>query len=325
MKATASRSEAATFKGRDSRMTQQSQARGDGSVVTGTPRSFGAGREVEASRASTAERRTVDPALFDASTPNIARVYNYWLGGKDNFAADRAQAERLIAIHPGVALLARQSRFFLATAVEWLAQQGVTQFLDLGCGLPTGENTHEIAEAVHPDCRVVYVDADPIVVAHARALLQGPGVHVIRGDMAEPDAILADVRAQGMINLAKPTAVLLAMVLHFFDAATASAIVATFARAVTPGSYFVLSVGSGDEQTGGALVREYQAGTLYNHSLAQIAAFLDGLELIPPGVTDAVAWMPASPSQAPPKQTGAHILAAVARKPEEGTQAISLS
>jgi SAM-dependent methyltransferase len=293
--------------------------------MTGTRASSRVRHVVDAPPATTAERRTVEPPLFDTSTPNIARVYNYWLGGKDNFPADRAEAERLIAVYPRLPSLARQSRLFLARAVEWLAQQGITQFLDLGCGLPTGENTHEIADAIRPNCRVVYVDADPMVVAHARALLECPGVCVIRGDMAEPDAILADVRAQGLINLAEPTAVILAMVLHFFDAATASAIVAAFARAATPGSYFVLSVGSGDEQTGGALVREYRAGALHNHSLAQIAAFLEGegLELIPPGVADAVAWIPGSPGQPPPAQTGGHILAGVARKPEARTQAFA--
>ena len=139
--------------------------------------------------------------------------------------------------------------------------------------------------------------------------------------MAEPDAILADVRAQRLINLAEPTAVILAMVLHFFDAATASDIVATFARAVTPGSYIVLSVGSGDERTGDALAREYQAGTLYNHSLKQISAFVEDLELVPPGVTDAMAWMPGSPSQPPPPPSGGRILAGVARKPDAGTRA----
>lgn len=269
--------------------------------------------------------RTLEPLLFDTSAPNIARVYNYLLGGKDNYATDRAEAERLIAVYPELTCLARQSRLFLARAVEWLAQQGIAQFLDLGCGLPTGENTHEIADAVHPDCRVVYVDADPIVVSHARVLLQSPGVSVIRGDMAEPDAILADVCARGLINLAEPTAVILAMVLHFFDATTASAIVTTFARAATPGSYFVLSVGSGDEQTGRALVREYKAGALYNHSLTQIVAFLEGtgLELIPPGVTDALAWIPGLPSQSPPAPTGGHILACVAKKPEARTSAFT--
>jgi SAM-dependent methyltransferase len=213
---------------------------------------------------------------------------------------------------------------FLARAVHWLAEQGVTQYLDLGCGLPTGQNTHEIAQAVHPGCRVVYVDADPIVLVHARALLRAPGVTAIRGDMAEPDAILAHLRAQRPINLAKPTAVILAMVLHFFDAANASDIVATFARAVPPGSYIVLSMGSGDERTGDALAREYQAGMLYNHSFKQISAFVEDLELVPPGVTDAMAWMPGSPSRSPAPTSGGRILACVARKPSAGTRAFPL-
>jgi SAM-dependent methyltransferase len=288
--------------------------------VTGSRGNFGAGHEVEAPCPASAERQTVEPTLFDTSMPNIARVYDYWLGGKDNYAADRAEAERLIAVYPRLPFLARQSRLFLSRAVQWLAEQGVTQFLDLGCGLPTGQNTHQIAHAVSPGCRVVYVDADPVVVSHVRALLCGPGVIAIHGNLTEPDAILADLRRRrDPINLAEPTAVILAMVLHFFDAATARGIVAAFARAVTPSSYLVLSVGSGDEQTGDALVREYQAGTLYNHSFAQIAAFLDGLELTPPGLTDAMSWMPGSPRQPPPGQTGGHILAGVARKPEAGT------
>ena len=288
--------------------------------MTGTDASFGAGDNADATWVTPAESRTIEPPLIDTSTPNIARVYDYWLGGKDNYEADRAEAERLIAVYPRLPFLARQSRLFLAKAVRWLAEQGVTQFLDLGCGLPTGQNTHEIAQAVRPDCRVVYVDADPIVLAHARALLRGPGVTATRGDMAEPDAILADIRAHGLINLAEPTAVILAMVLHFFDAATAGDIVATFARAVTPGSYIVLSVGSGDEQTGDALAREYQASTLYNHSFKQVAAFVEDLELVPPGVTDAMSWMPGSPSQSPPPQSGGRILAGVARKPDAGTE-----
>jgi O-methyltransferase involved in polyketide biosynthesis len=293
--------------------------------VTGSRANFRTGDKVEEIVATPAECWPAEPALFDTSTPNIARVYDYWLGGKDNYAADRAEAERLIAVYPWLPFLARQSRLFLARAVQWLAKQGVTQFLDLGCGLPTGQNTHEIAQAVHPDCRVVYADADPIVVAHARALLQGPGVTAIRGDIAEPDAILAEVRAQRLVNLAEPTAIVLAMVLHFFDAATVSEIVTTFARAVPPGSYLVLSVGSGDEETGDALTREYQAGTLHNHSFKQIAAFVEDLELVPPGVTDAMAWIPGSPSQPPPPQPGGRILAGVGRKSEADTQVSPLS
>jgi SAM-dependent methyltransferase len=288
--------------------------------VTRTSSSFSAGHEADAPRITHVERWTPESTLFDPSCPNIARVYDYWLGGKDNFPADRAEAERLIAVYPQIPLLARQSRLFLTRAVQWTAKQGVTQFLDLGCGLPTGRNTHEIAQAVHPDCRVVYVDADPVVLSHARALLRGPGVTAIHGDLGEPSEILADLRARHLINLAEPTVVILGMVLHFFDAATARDIVATFARAVTPGSYFVLSVGSGDEQTGDALARDYRAGTLYNHSFAQIAAFLENLEPIPPGITDAVAWMPGLPGLPPPAQSGERILAGVARKPEAETQ-----
>jgi hypothetical protein len=197
--------------------------------MTRTRASSGASDDVDTTRSAPTESQTAEPKLFDTSTPNIARVYDYWLGGKDNYEADRAEAERLIAVYPRLPLLARQSRLFLARAVHWLAEQGVAQYLDLGCGLPTGQN---IAQAVHPGCRVVYVDADPIVLVHARALLRAPGVTAIRGNMAEPDAILADVRAQRLINLAEPTAVILAMVLHFFDAATASDIVAAFARSV---------------------------------------------------------------------------------------------
>jgi SAM-dependent methyltransferase len=288
--------------------------------VTESHANFRTGDKVEEIVATPAECWPAEPALFDTSTPNIARVYDYWLGGKDNYAADRAEAERLIAVYPRLAFLARQSRLFLARAVQWLAKQGVTQFLDLGCGLPTGMNTHEIAQAVHPDCRVVYADADPIVVAHARALLQAPGVTAIRGDMAEPDAILAEVRAQRLVNLTESAAVIFAMVLHFFDAVTASDIVATVARALAPGSYIVFSVGSGDEETGDALTREYQAGPLYNHSFKQIVTFAEGLELVLPGVTDAMTWMPGSPSQPPPPQSGGRILAGVARKPEAETQ-----
>jgi hypothetical protein len=197
--------------------------------VTGTPGSLGADHEVEAPRATSAERLVVEPTLFDASTPNIARVYDYWLGGKDNYGVDRAEAERLIAVYPRLPFLARQSRLFQAIAVQWLAERGVTQFLDLGCGLPTRQNTHQIAQATRPDCRVVYVDADPVVVSHAQALLCGPGVTAIRGDITAPGAILAEVSRAHLINLAEPMAVILAMVLHFFDAATAHDIVTTFA------------------------------------------------------------------------------------------------
>ncbi len=259
-----------------------------------------------------------DRSWFDASKPNIARVYDFLLGGKDNYAADRAEAARLVEVFPLLPLRARQNRLFLARAVTWLAGQGIGQFVDIGCGLPTANNTHQVAQAAHPGCRVAYVDQDPVVISHARALLSGPGVTALRGDLADPDAILADPALQGLITLAEPVAVIVAMVLHFFDAATARGIVAAITRATVPGSYVVISAGSGDEQTGGRLAREYQASTLYNHSPAQIGAFFDGLDLIPPGLADAAAWVPgpAAPSRA--RLCGGHILAGVGRKPSAG-------
>ena len=257
----------------------------------------------------------LEPAAFDASRPNIARVYDFWLGGKDNYAADRAEATRLLEVYPLLPQLARQNRLFLVRAVTWLAGQGIRQFLDIGCGLPTAQNTHQVAQAAHPDCRVAYVDQDPVVVSHARALLSGPGVIALPGDLADPGAILADPALRCLIKLTEPVAVIMAMVLHFFDAACARSIAGTFTRAIAPGSYVVISAGSGDEETGGRLAREYRVGTLYNHSPAQIGAFFDGLDVLTPGLTDAEAWVPGSAAPSEARRGGGHILAGVGRKP----------
>lgn len=165
------------------------------------------------------------------------------------------------------------------------------------------------------DSRVVYVDSDPIVLSHARAIFRDPGVTVMRGNLAEPGDVLATLREWHPVNLDEPVVVILAMVLHFFGAETARGIVTGLAREVPPGSYFVLSVGSGDERTGEALAREYQAGTIYNHSLASFTAFFESLELIPPGVTDAVAWTPGSSGLPSPAHSDGRILVGVARKP----------
>ncbi len=256
---------------------------------------------------------------FDASRPNIARVYDFLLGGKDNYAADRAEAARLLEVFPLLPLRARQNRLFLARAVTWLAgQEGVRQFIDIGCGLPTAQNTHQVAQAVHPGCRVAYVDRDPVVIAHASALLSAPGVIAVQADLADPAGILADPALRDVINLAEPAAVILAMVLHFMDAATARGITGAITGALAPGSFVVISAGSGDEQTGRMLAREYQAGPLYNHSPAQIGAFFEGLDLIPPGLTDAWAWEPGPAAPLRPGLRGGHILAGVGRKAATG-------
>jgi S-adenosyl methyltransferase len=264
-------------------------------------------------------RSTLDPGrwaahpAFSVSRPSIARVYDYWLGGKDNFAADRDEADRLLLVYPLLRAKARENRLFLARAVNWLADLGIRQFVDIGSGLPTAQNTHQVAQAVDPACRVAYVDYDPIVVAHARALLSADGVTAAEGDLGDPAAILGDPGVGQVIRLGDPVGLILAMVLHFFDAQAISEIMTTIVRSIAPGSYVVISVGSGDEQTGGRLAREYGAGTLYNHAPAQILRFFDGLELVGPGLADAGDWDPLGAAR-PPAETGGHILVGVGSK-----------
>jgi O-methyltransferase involved in polyketide biosynthesis len=256
--------------------------------------------------------RAAHPA-FTVSRPNIARVYDYWLGGKDNFAADRDEADRLLQAYPLLQAKVRENRLFLARAVNWVADQGIRQFVDIGSGLPTAQNTHQVAQAVDPSCRVAYVDYDPIVVAHARALLSADGVTAAEGDLGDPAAILGDSGVGQVIRLGEPVGLILGMVLHFFDVQAVGEIMTTIVRSIAPGSYVVISVGSGDERTAARLAREYTAETLYNHAPTQIARFFDGLELVAPGLADAGDWDPLG-AACPPAETGGHILVGVGRK-----------
>ena len=144
---------------------------------------------------------------FDTSRPNIARVWDYWLGGKENFAADRELAEKMLAVHPVTARMARENRQFLGRAVSYVAGRGVGQFIDVGAGLPTALNTHDIAQHVNPQARVAYVDNDPVVISHARSLLaKNPGVIAVPGDMRDPGGILGDDGLTALIDLAEPPA-----------------------------------------------------------------------------------------------------------------------
>jgi hypothetical protein len=251
---------------------------------------------------------------FDVTRPNIARVYDYWLGGKDNFEADRQEAQRLLAIYPLMAKLARDNRLFLSRAVTWIAGRGVRQFLDLGSGLPARDNTHQAAQAVTPDARVVYADNDPVVVTHARARLTAPGVEAIAGDLRDPAAILGDPVVCKMIQPGEAACVVLALVLHFFPFEEAREIAGAFTAWLPPGSYAIISVGCGDEETGGELVRAYSAAPVYNHSPEQVSAFFGGLELVPPGLVDAEDWRPVR-TVVQSGRRGGRILAGVARKP----------
>jgi hypothetical protein len=190
-------------------------------------------------------------ADFDPRTPSIARVYDYILGGKDNFAADREVAERLMAVAPLTVEVSRENRQFLARAVTWAASQGIGQFIDLGCGMPTVPNTHETAQAIIPAARVAYIDNDPVVVlTHLRALAEhgNPGVTVLDGDVREPGAIIAAI--QDDIDLEAPACLLMGYLLHFFAPDAARELVASYVARLVPGSYVVLSVGRADGASG---------------------------------------------------------------------------
>ena len=249
---------------------------------------------------------------FDTSVPNMARVYNYWLGGKDHFAADRAEADRLVALYPPLPALVRENRAFLIDAAGWAARQGIGQFIDLGAGLPVCPSVHQAARAVLPAARVAYVDTDPVVLAHARALLAtGDGVTAVGADLRDPAAVLGHPDLRAVLDPGRPTCVILGAVLHFLDADAACAVTAGYVSLLAPGSCLVLSCARfEDEELAKQLAEEYTAATWYNHSPADIAGFFGGLELAGPGVTEARTW-PKQPLEAGDR-TG-HVLAGVGR------------
>ena len=250
---------------------------------------------------------------FDTTRPNVARVWDYWLGGKDNFAADRELAEKMLAVHPVTAQMARENRQFLGRAVGYVAARGVRQFIDVGAGLPTVLNTHDIARHTEPDARVAYVDNDPIVISHARSLLaKSPGVIAVPGDMRDPGRILADPGLTELIDLAEPACVIMSGVLHFTDPGTARDIAAAFAGALVLGSYLIISVGSGSPAEGEKFTSAYTAARIYIHSTEEILSFFDGLEFVSPGVVPVRCWYGDTPDLEPRTAT---FLGGVARKP----------
>jgi O-methyltransferase involved in polyketide biosynthesis len=255
-------------------------------------------------------------ADFDPSTPSIARVYDYLLDGKDNFAVDRDVALKLLAVAPIAAEVMRENRQFLARATRWAAENGISQFIDLGCGMPTVPNTHQTAQAVTPGAHVAYVDIDAVVLAHLRALAaQGnPDVTVIDGDVREVAAIL-DAIGPG-IDLTRPACLSMGALLHFFPPDDARDLVARYAAALAPGSYVVLSVGraDGDEESRGfGTYSSAGAAQAYNHSVAEFTGFFGPLTLVPPGVIDAREWHPDDDPPVPPPPRPGQALVGVAR------------
>jgi O-methyltransferase involved in polyketide biosynthesis len=255
-------------------------------------------------------------AGFDASVPNMARVYDYWLGGKDHYAADRTEAERLLTLYPPLRDLVRENRTFLTRAVSWAAGQGIGQFIDLGAGLPTMHNTHQAAQAANPATAVAYVDLDPVVLSHARALLAtGDGVAAVAADLHDPAAVLSHPELRAVIDPAEPVCAIFGAVLHFLEADAARAVTATYARLIAPGSCLVISCASyDDEALAKRLAAEYTGATWHNHSRADVESFFAGLELTGPGVTEAGTWRSWMPGPVLRSREG-HVLAGVARKP----------
>jgi O-methyltransferase involved in polyketide biosynthesis len=252
---------------------------------------------------------------FDTSAPNMARVYDYWLGGKDHYAADRAEADRMLAIYPPLRDLVRENRAFLSQAVTWVARQGIGQFADLGAGLPTSPAIHQAARAVLPAAHVAYVDIDPVVLSHTRALLAtGDGVTAVNADLRDPAGVLAHPDLQIVIDLAEPVCIILGAVLHFLDADAARAVATGYARQMTPGSYLIISVVCHDDEAlAKRLAVEYTAATWHNHTLADIGSFFAGLDLVGPGLTEAQTWRAWLPNPVL-RHRGGHVLVGVARR-----------
>jgi hypothetical protein len=234
---------------------------------------------------------------IDFTVPHSARIWNFWLGGKDNFAADRAMGEQISAVLPDIAPTARATRAFLGRVVTYLAgEMGVRQFLDIGTGLPTADNTHEVAQRLRPEARIVYVDNDPLVLAHARALLT-PGPQGLAGyvdaDLRDPATILRE--AARTLDFTEPVAVMLLAVLHFVtDDEEAYAVVKRLMQAVPTGSYLAIVHAARSDATDEAIRQWNKVGTpaMCARSLEEIAQFFAGLELLEPGVVPMAEWRP---------------------------------
>jgi hypothetical protein len=260
------------------------------------------------------------PLDFDTTVAHPARVYDYWLGGKDNFAADRAAAEQVLAAAPGLRMRVRANRAFLARVIRFLAGEAeIRQFLDIGTGIPSANNTHEVAQAVAPSARIVYVDNDPIVLTHARALLTSTpegATDYLQADLREPEKILA--RAAHTLDFERPVAVVLLGILHLIqDREDPWGLVARLMAAVPSGSYLAISHPAIEIHPG-----QQEAQKRYNERVStpqtlrdrgDVARFFEGLEMVEPGLVQVHQWRPGEGDFAPEGMATAH--GGVARKP----------
>ena len=243
------------------------------------------------------------PSKIDLRTdiPHPARMYDFYLGGKDNFAADRAAAARVVELLPSAPAGSRANRRFLGRAVRHAAGLGIRQFLDIGTGIPASNNTHEVAQAAAPDSHVVYVDNDPIVLAHARALLtsapEGRTAY-IDADFNDPESIIGAQQTKDLIDFSRPVALLVVALLHFMpDSADPAAVLDRYKEVLAPGSALILTHGTGelmDPEVAAAISSTYtQAGlNIVSRTRAQVQRFFDGFDLVEPGVVPVHEWRP---------------------------------
>ncbi|HJT03341.1 MAG TPA: SAM-dependent methyltransferase [Pseudonocardiaceae bacterium] len=257
----------------------------------------------------------------DIEHASPARVYDYYLGGSHNFAVDRQMARQAIELWPDLPLVMQANRAFLRRSVRYLVKQGITQFLDIGSGIPTEGNVHEVAQVACPECRVVYVDIDPVAVAHSRAMLAGnPFADIVQADLRDVAAIFDDSRVRRLLDLSQPLGVLMVAMLHFVtNEADPANVVAQYRKMMPPGSYLAVSHATheGRPEVAGPHTELYRrAGApLTMRSRREIETILDGFELVEPGVVFMPLWRPDSPADVddhPERFTG---YAVVGRRP----------
>jgi len=242
------------------------------------------------------------PDSLDLERPNVARMYDYLLGGYHNFEADRLAAERVVQVYPHIRQAAYVNRAFLRRAVHFLIEQGIDQFLDIGSGLPTLGNVHEVAQGANPAARVVYVDTDPVAVAHGKAMLvDNPNATAFQADARQPDQILNHAEVKKLLDLGQPLGLLLVAVLHLLpDDDQAYSTVRTLRDALAPGSYIAISHGTTEDAPPDLLEQLDQlsasVSTPYQYrSYPQVQLFFDGLKLVEPGLVHSPLWRPEGP------------------------------
>jgi hypothetical protein len=275
-----------------------------------------------------AEERRMDrpdwaPEGIDVNRPSAARIYDYWLGGSHNFAVDREVARGVTALVPDTARIMQANRAFLHRAVRFLIGAGIRQFLDLGSGIPTLGNVHDVAQNLAPESKVVYVDIDPVAVAHSKHILgDNPGAVVIHEDLRNVEAILTDPQVVSLLDFNQPMAVLMMAVLHFIPTEDdPGGVIARFRDAVAPGSYIAISHGTAE----GAKLSEEQVAEGADHfkrtttplamrGRAEVERLFDGLELVEPGLVWTIEWRPEHPDEVIDEPARCAAYAGVGRK-----------